>query len=194
MRKYNFTFQQSLKHLLLIAVVITMLTPVVYAKKPTTLQSISNSVVVDSTGKTVGNVNTLLVGNEAVVVFNIDGYTVTLTFTHSNILGSCGQGGGLAAGPFFTSGDCSGTPLICSQPDAVLPSSTVSAPALGIPGNAVYVSNGTPINFSIPFSGSLLFPDGSCISNTLIGTYVPAVKVIDLTTVFTPPFSVQVGK
>lgn len=94
---------------------------------------------------------------------------------------------------FFESPDCSGSPFVITadQANALTPVVAVSRP-----GSTVYLADPRGIPHTITV-GSELAADGTCTIPTdpdgapvTQSQAIPAIPVIDLNTVFTPPFSV----
>jgi hypothetical protein len=154
------------------------------------LKSLSSLTVVDADDQKVAPVISLIQANvngpfAAVVVFDVDRQPFALQVTPLEF-------SGIGQGPFFFSADCSGTPMVGSSSLSfpLIELATVSAP-----GQTVYVSDPDATTQTLPpFSGSLLHPDGTC--GSLGGRPFPteliaARSIVDLETLFTPPYRVR---
>lgn len=96
--------------------------------------------------------------------------------------------GGQLDGTFrYESTDCSGTPFTYyPEPGRIFPFVVISAP-----GRTVYLpdQNATPYFFHY---GSTRDENGLCQASSDVWTGVPAIPLVDLNTLFTPPFHVEV--
>jgi len=89
---------------------------------------------------------------------------------------------------WFESANCTGTPYMPKNPERVMPDIIVSGP-----GSTVYRPGDTGVTV---FANSLLMgnghPGGDCVQQTQgVGLLFRALPVIDLSTLFTPPFQVR---
>ncbi len=152
------------------------------------LHSVQRLVVVDANGKLVGEVIDTLFGYNPLLAFRQEGklFMVALTPDSAPFFGITGTGIGNGAF-YFESTDCSGAPLMYRTPDFVLP--TVVNP----PGMTVYVPDTSVIPQDVNFNSVLGEVGGGATCGTFSGTLslVPAVPVVDLGSLFTPPFSVR---
>jgi hypothetical protein len=152
-----------------------------------TLKSLSSLMVVDAHGTTVGPVISLLRATAgpffAVVAYEVDQQPFVLLVASFQLSGS-------APGPYFASGNCSGPPLVGDEPGSVMAGAVVSAP-----GHTVYVAepDTTPQSFD-GFQGTLRAQDGTCQPFVVLDgriTLTAARAVVDLDTLFTPPYRVR---
>lgn len=147
-----------------------------------TLKSVDALVVVDANGKKVGTVTDIgLTLTGAAVVFEVDGFLFALFITQGSFIGTF---------TFFQfeSTDCTGTPFIGSSTGLLL-----HGVAVFPPGMTVYRPDPTATPRTIT-SRSEMGNAGSCIVITrTIPDRSPAFPLIDLSTLFTPPFSVKVA-
>ncbi len=143
------------------------------------LHSVQRLVVVDVNGKLVGEAidlpgNPVLAFQNEKLLFEV---IVTPAFFS-------GYGGGAL---FYESTDCSGAPLMNLSPTLLL--QTVVNP----PGMTVYVPDTSAIAQEVNINSAL--PDvaqgGGCSTFSFTSFMVPAVPVVDLGSLFTPPFSVR---
>lgn len=90
--------------------------------------------------------------------------------------------------PRFTTPDCTGTPWL--PPPPMLPHAAISAPREGEAGWTLYLPlpEATPERLRLQ---SRLDPDGACVPLTTDSVVVPALVLIDLRELFTPPFRVR---
>ena len=94
----------------------------------------------------------------------------------------------------FNSNDCSGPPLIQVWGLTNFNPGFFSLSAVSTPGRTLYLEK--PAAFPLildTFSGSRVSFQGVCVptTNSTHSLYFPADPVIDLDTLFTPPFSVR---
>lgn len=139
------------------------------------LKPVSKLNVLDANKKLVG-VADLAVGNVQ-VIFQLGNLTFTVAVRDDHFAG----------GDFlrFESADCSGTPWMTPVSHLLLSNAAIQSP-----GNTVYIPD--PViapQIIIPRSVSF---EGACSGWSSFGELlVPAQPVIDLLTVFTPPFTVR---
>ena len=138
--------------------------------------------VFDANGLRVGNVMDInMDGSYVVVPFHIDSHGIFLKVTRTtlNILPSVFP-------VIFTSEDCTGQAYFIGGLFTI----PLSRVALQPPGHTVYFAeNDAP---SIPVTYHSTYTDGLCRSTGAIDSdAVPALTLINLDTVFTPPFSVR---
>jgi hypothetical protein len=167
---------------------LTLAAGLAYAAAEGPLKSLSSLTVVDAHGTKIGPVISLFrapIGNVfAMVAFEVQQQPFVL------LAGPLGLGSIGSLGPYFTSGNCSGAPLVPSQ---VLVCSMIEQPTVSAPGHTVYLSgpDAEPQRF-IPFVGTQLTADSSCQPASFDNIdLVPARPVVDLDTLFTPPLSVR---
>lgn len=181
---------------------VILLTQTARANDNQSVRPVEQPIVVDAHGFPLGGVVGL---NDptATVLINVGGGVGGGVFS-LNVLPSqlLGTGGSL----YFTTANCTGTPYITFQPPALATPSVLAAP-----GNSLYaaVPNATPLQIT---ALSVLLPSipggppASCQSTTPpppVGVPPPppptppqvfaiaAVSLVDLNTVFTPPFSIR---
>jgi hypothetical protein len=148
------------------------------------LKSVESLVVVDATGKKVGEVIETGFENLAEVAFEVDGLVFTL-FTRPDGLFFSGT-----YILYFESTDCTGTPLISPDPGGLL-----QVAAVGPPGMTVYGPDSSATPQTITTRSSINRFTGACIDDLDIArNMVPALPLIDLDPLFTPPFKVKVAK
>jgi hypothetical protein len=158
-----------------------------FAAEP--LKSLSALTVVDAHGTKVGSVISLLLLNPA--LGNVTALVAFAVGQQPLVLLVGPRGFVSTGGPFFNSKNCSGPPLVSS---GVVLNSIVEPPAIGVPGHTVYLSEpGAMAQDFATFDGTQLALDGTCQpvhfdSNISL---LPARAVVDLDTLFTPPFSVR---
>jgi hypothetical protein len=114
------------------------------------------------------------------VAFNISGHPFVAQMTRDFIDTS----GFTRVG--YASTDCSGTPLVQAVPSQLIPPAGIAGP-----GTTVYWADpgGTPQPVML---NSFIQVGGTCISSGVSDTPVlPATFQVDLSTLFTPPFSVR---
>jgi hypothetical protein len=167
--------------------------------KPATIQ------VVDAHGKQVGNVVGIFFGYTTVALRvkpvprwflpTLEEQDVLL-----NVLGAdsiqgwntIGAGVGQtwfgANGFVFESDDCSGTPFLSVPDGLLLPNTVVSTPGMTVyvpdqsaPARQVVVRSSISVEFGAP---------GNCSKVTINVSASPAIPLIDLLTVYTPPFRI----
>lgn len=147
-------------------------------------------MVVDSLGTEVGIVASP--GPRSVVNLNIEGYLFYLLISRIGYDGNSPSQHRL----YFPDANCEGDPWIALPSDNhlwITPTVVVSAIAEGVPGNMVYfVEAGTAGEVS-PVIQSELQHGGQCLNNdppfNPVGNGAPATPIVDLDTLFEPPFS-----
>lgn len=93
------------------------------------------------------------------------------------------QGTGLLSRLYWDGLNCTGTPLIVGSANTILPNVRVN-----IPGNTIYLEDDDDEERQ---GLSYLVAEGKdCLNPSLIHSGVPATPLIDLNTLFTPPFTV----
>jgi hypothetical protein len=172
----------------IVGLVTSLMAQAVFAASQEPLKSLSALTVVDAHGTKVGQVISLrtlptILVFTAVVAFEVAQQPFVLLVSPS---------GYNASGPavFFASGNCSGTPLVSAQLVVI---SIIELAAVSAPGHTVYLSDpdATPQRF-IPFVGTQLAPDGTCQPANFDNIEMLAARpVVDLDTLFVPPFSVR---
>lgn len=140
------------------------------------LKGFSTFNVVDANGKLIGNA--IPDGTSASLVFKVGGQVFGVT-VHGD--GFARDGGLVFESPDTT---CSGTPLIEVRPAALL-----TDRAIAPPGSTVYVADPQAVPQTIT-RGSIFF-NGFCLSLGGSASAVPVVALVDLDTMFTPPFKVK---
>jgi hypothetical protein len=166
----------------------SIIAPAAFTASQEPLKSLSSLEVVDAHEQKVAAVFGLFQSSSgpsafsrAVVVFEVDKQPFVVIVSVNAFLGT-------VSGPFFQSSNCSGPPLIADVPQSIIAQSAISAP-----GHTVYVTepDATPQRFD-SFQGTFLAQDGTCQPTGGGGiTLLAARAVVDLDTLFTPPFSVR---
>jgi hypothetical protein len=176
---------------------LILLTQTSPANDSQSMRPVEQPVVVQAHGEPLGGVLALN-GPAAMVLINVGGGLFSLNVLPDQLLGT---GGPL----YFTTSNCTGTPYITFQPPGLSTPSVLAAP-----GNSLYaaVPNATPLPIT---ALSVLLPSipggppSSCQSTTppppppLAPPPPPppqvfaiaAVRLVDLNTAFTPPFSIR---
>jgi hypothetical protein len=174
---------------------VILLTQTLLADDNQSVRPVQQPVVVDAHGDAVGSVVGLN-GLAATVLIDFGGGVFSLTVLPSQLLGT---GGPL----YFTTSNCTGTAYITSQPPALATPSVLAAP-----GNSLYaaIPNATPQQITALSQLLPSIPGGpavSCQSTTPPPPpsapppappqvfAVPALRLVDLSTAFTPPFSLR---
>jgi hypothetical protein len=185
---------------LVASIAIALLPGARAADGPPQVTAVALATVVDSTGKAVGSVIgsqnvSAVVGGPISIMAGAGGLAFWLLIDRDGLFSS------LLMGPLFATSDCSGTPYVY-PPD---PSAFVMPSAIGLPGKSLYAPQPGAIGrfvtlasamYSSPsvptaFCGALPPPPpGVPPNNTLF--VVPAVPLVDLNTVFKPPFSLRI--
>ena len=151
-------------------------------------------VVVDADGKRVGTVVGALV-NQVTIALSVNGRHALLyvrfaiateTFPGSALFAPPIQGGG---GSVFESRDCSGPPFLLQSANRLLDLGAVEAP-----GMTLYLPEARG---ALPrrIAWNSYRPYGECVRQAepvVSDAYVPAVAAVDLLTLFTPPFRVEI--
>lgn len=144
-----------------------------------TAGSIGNSSfeVIDANGRLVGNASAA----GGYMVFHLSGRVVRL------FVGRDGFRSYLEL--YFASNDCTGTPWIESPSSHFVDNGSVAPP-----GMTVYVPDPADVPTTNMVVGSLL-RDGTCHPNPFpfgsVASLAPAVSLIDMSTLFTPPFAAR---
>ena len=134
----------------------------------------------DANGKKIGRVLDVNGPNEATVGVRVNGTTTLLT-VHRDVLWT-------APSLAFQSTDCTGTPYIRAASNSLLDSVT----ATGDPGLTVYVQQpGQPVQAITVGSETINLQPTECQMHSQTIQAFPAVPLIDLNTLFTPPFSIR---
>jgi hypothetical protein len=149
-------------------------------------------VVVDADGKQVGTVVGAMI-NQVTIALSVNGRGVLLDVV-STVSTEYSPGAGVLA-PLrgssllsFESRDCSGPPLLSQRPPRLL-----DAGAIAPPGLTLYLP-------AVPRAAPATFVWGSYVGiagcqavpmPVTVGDLVPAVAVVDLLTLFTPPFRLR---
>lgn len=177
-------------------VLVTQKSP---AKDKQSVKPVEQPVVVDADGDELGSVLGLN-GPTAVVLIDFEGRLFSLNVLKDRLFGTQGP-------LFFTTNNCTGTPYI-----PVLPTALVTLSTIAPPGNSLYAENPNSIPLIITALSVLQpsFPGGppaSCQPTTPPppppGVPPPpgppqifaiaALRLVDLDTVFTAPFSIRAG-
>lgn len=146
---------------------------------PVTL-GVQGPAVYDATGKKVGDITDLDTGTAA-VLFQLNQYRLLLYVISD---GNFFYSGNIYL--FFESSDCTGTPLVPSQaPNRFVPSVTIADP-----GQTLYIADPQGLPQFVNYHSTII-PGGPCTTTNNGATLVPALALGDLSTLFTPPFSVR---
>jgi hypothetical protein len=171
--------QTSMRTLVAVLVVV-VLSSAARSEQP---KSLSTATVVDAQGRKVGPVFSLInvPRNPIVVVaFTVETQPFVLFVFPFSMTGD-------STGPFFESTDCSGPPLIEAVGISLFPSAAVSGP-----GHTVYLAEPDATSQFFESIGSALSMDGTCSPGARGGLMgIAARPVMELDTLFTPPFSVR---
>lgn len=143
--------------------------------------------VYDANGKKVGDVEDLGGSNVPLVIFHMNDHVFTLRAIRPFLAGTRGL--------LFKSGDCSGVAFFEfeSYPGSQTQAFEVSllpVTAVGPPGSTVYIPTPNTLSQSIA-TGSFFSQFDGCLADGSTRTVVPALSIVDLDTLFTPPFSVK---
>lgn len=169
--------------------VTSLIAPAAFAASPEPLKSLSSLEVVDTDDQKVGPVISLYKVDIqpafiAAVVFEVDKQPFVVSVLATRFLS------GSTEGPFFQSSDCSGTPLVRRDTQSIITMAVISAP-----GSTAYVAEPDATPFTvINFEGTRLRQGVGCepaIVQNATTTFLAARAVVDLDTLFTPPFSVR---
>jgi hypothetical protein len=148
------------------------------------VKPVEQPVVVAAHGRPLGGV-VALNGPAATVLINVGGGLFSLNVLPDQLLGT---GGPL----YFTTNNCTGTPYISFQPPGLSTPSVLAAP-----GNSLYAAVPNAIPLSITPLSVLLpsIPGGPPVPCAPIPPppifAIAAMRLVDLSTVFTPPFSIR---
>lgn len=176
--------------ILLILVLSTVATTSQGSEQPT-LSTVQGLVVVDADGKKLGEVVGIARGNDRgttpgldgpVVAFSVNGHVFTVVVFEDHFFGN-----GRWDSVSFDSPDCTGTPFI-RETGSALPSVVVNTP-----GNTVYIEDPDATVQTVTVRSSLreMHHGGGCITGDREDDLIRAIPLIDLDTVFTPPFTVR---
>ncbi len=171
----------ALPILLVVIVLCSFLPATAFAGE---LHSVQRLEVVDANGKLVGEVIDFFFEEHPLVAFKKEGklFMVAVSPSAQTFFGY-GAGGAL----YYESTDCSGAPFVYPFPFLILP--TVVNP----PGMTVYVPDTSATPQEVNFNSLLheVASGGTCDTVSSTDFLVPAVPLVDLASVFTPPFSVR---
>lgn len=151
------------------------------------LPTVQDLAVFDTNGKRLGNAVGITDKNRLVLSFKVDDHLFTaVLFTKDHFVGT-----GFGEATYFDSPDCTGNPFIHKERDNVLPSIQVN-----IPGNTIYMEDpdatarSVRVRSFLPAASSDGY--GACYNtDSQLNNRIRAIPLIDLNTVFTPPFSVR---
>lgn len=159
------------------------------------VKPVGRVVIVDSKGKTVGSIlggvgfNIKVIGGvppnlgiRFVVLLEVDEQVVPVAVFRDRFSG----GGGL----FFESENCLGTPWLITNTSPNEPPNLLPQVAIGPPGQTLYVETPGASPQSVT-TKSLLVGFSTCSNQTFQLSLLPAQALVNLETVFTPPFSLR---
>lgn len=89
---------------------------------------------------------------------------------------------------YYESNDCTGILYIHERVSALTPV-VVHPPGDG--GNIVYIPEPSSLHQVVSFNSRRGYPNGACTADSFPAWVYPAIPLIDLDTVFTPPFTVR---
>jgi len=142
-------------------------------------RAVKNLIVFDSNGEKVADVFDIVDFSVPLILFVVKGFLPFSLLVHPDrILGRNAL--------LFESSDCSGTPFMQPHlsPDEVLP-----IVATGPPGDTVYIPDPNSSPQTMSFNSYLLEDfSRSCQTSSGQVSLVPALPLIDLDTLFTPPY------
>jgi hypothetical protein len=176
----------------LAVLVLSALAPTTFAaSQDPRLKPLDSLTVFDAHDKKVGpvfSVTLALSGGPAtaMVVFEVDQQPFVLRVEPQGCVGS-------ASSVVYRSSDCSGSPFILTGPRAVQMVNLFPENAVDAPGHTLYLEDQTADRIPVSsFSGSQL-DDGTCLPASFGAgaTLIPVQSIVDLDTLFTPPFSVR---
>lgn len=177
---------------LVASIAIALLPGARAADGPPQVNAVASATVVDSTGKPVGNVIGLPPGftgaGPVTVMVEIAGNFFSLNIAKLDLVATSVNGG-----PMFTTSDCSGTPYV-PPPD---PFFMVQPSVIGLPGRTLYVfePGALPqiVNIGSYFGVNVFGAAPFCVQFVAQNVFAaPAVPLVDLSTVFKPPFSLRI--
>ena len=158
------------------------------AQKPT-VKPVGQVVVVDSKAKIVGHamgglgVNFLTaVGDqpfEPTVLLQVDEHLVAVHVARNRLFGRT---------VYFESENCQGTPWLFASPSI---ESLLSLVGIAPPGNTLYLPPATVVSQQITVRSFLSSGTCNSLSFSFTTNAVPGEPLINLDTVYTPPFSVR---
>jgi hypothetical protein len=173
----------------IVCLVTSLTAPAAFTAGQEPLRSLPTLTVIDGHGQRVGTVTSLLILNPAIPI--LIGLVAFAVGDQPFILRVGSQGIGSGNGmPLFNSGNCSGTPLVF---ESIVTNSLIEPAVVSAPGHTVYLSEpGAMPQVFTSFVGTQLRSDGTCLPANLGNiSLLPARAVVDLDTLFTPPFSVR---
>lgn len=118
--------------------------------------------------------------SEARVAVRVSGITIVLQVRRDTL-------GGYGRGLVFESADCTGTPYLLPEPESMLQPVTTVVPR----GRTVYAPQPGASERLITTQSGMTASQGCLPSNALNVKVIPAVPLIDLSTLFTAPFSIR---
>lgn len=174
-------WQGALWFLVLSAFVALALSGILFARQAQ-VRPVREVVVVDSKGKVVG---ATFVSGRAIprptVLLQLEQHLVAVEVARDRFY---------PANLLFESPDCLGTPWLFGGHPTYEPPGLLSASVVAPPGQTLYVQ--TPgAQLELRTIQSSLQPDDVCAKNDFTTYMLPAQPLIDLDTVFTPPFSLR---
>ena len=136
-------------------------------------------VVLDALGAEVGRVLDVINSETLTIPLRVSGHTIMLFANKEGFFRN-------DQFPLFESSDCSGTPLMRKPTPSLFSTVTV-----GSPGHTVYLPD-PDASFQNILIKSVLKPNG-CDLQLPLRTFlvVPAIPLVDLDTLFTPPFEFE---
>jgi hypothetical protein len=176
---------------LVIAVILVLVSLTATFAAQNVLKDRNSLTVVDAKGTKVGELFGVSgpFSSGGLMVFEVDQRLVVLGV---DALGLSASG----ATVVFQSATCTGLPflMLIDNQLAILPRNFFAVRGIGGPGHILYLEHPEAEPFVLdPFSGWRLNPDGICspTSRSDAVTLIQAQPVVDLDTLFTPPFSVR---
>jgi hypothetical protein len=168
---------------LVIAVTLVLVSFTATSATKNVLKDLNSLTVVDAHGTKVGKLLTISSNDSGILAFEVDRRPFLLRVSQQNLSGT--------SAIVYDSSDCSGPPFIATSPTPLFSPSGVSAP-----GHTLYLPepDAEPVIIN-PSGSSELTENGTCVPRAGAGLspvlFVPAQPIIDLDTLFTPPFNVR---
>jgi hypothetical protein len=175
---------------LVIAVILVLVSLTATSAAQPVLKSLSSLTVVDAHGVKVGELFGISANGNGLVAFEVDQQPLLL---------SLNANGFVFTSIFFLSGDCTGASYLRTSLNPATILNLFPLVAVSATGRVLYLPTGAaPLQDTSEdpgFMGSKFIATGACVPPTRIDEeqawYIPVIPVIDLNTLFTPPFSVR---